>query len=117
LQGLHNLQLGDTRYEDKVLGWWLTAQGSPPTAPFPAGAHNSHLGDARYTDMGMYRGEVNVGQLLREAEGERHPEAVANIGFITHTGTVAAADEWDSPVKKKRVNPSLSSALPASPTS
>ncbi len=29
-------------------------------------AHNSHLGDARFTDMGRKRGEVNVGQLMRE---------------------------------------------------
>ena len=33
-------------------------------------AHNSHVGDARYTDMGRKRGEVNVGQLMRERYGE-----------------------------------------------
>lgn len=31
--------------------------------------HNSHLGDASATDMGQRRGEVNVGQLLRERYG------------------------------------------------
>ena len=72
-----------------------------------AGAHNSHLGDARATDMGMTRGEVNVGQLLREGCGNNHPDRVANLGFTTHTGTVAAADDWDDPVKKMPVNPSL----------
>lgn len=30
-------------------------------------AHNSHLGDARATDMGQRRGELNIGQLMREA--------------------------------------------------
>src|SRR5204862_8242996 len=29
------------------------------------------------------------------------------IGFGTHTGTVAAADDWDEPMRVKRVNPSL----------
>ncbi len=33
-------------------------------------AHNSHVGDARFTDMGRKRGEVNVGQLMRERYGE-----------------------------------------------
>ena len=76
-----------------------------------AGAHNSHLGDARATDMGIRRGEVNVGQLMRERVGGRHPDLVANLGFTTHTGTVAAADDWNEPVKNKRVNPSLPGVL------
>lgn len=29
-------------------------------------AHNSHLGDARATDMSWRRGELNIGQLVRE---------------------------------------------------
>src|SRR3712207_7050629 len=45
-------------------------------------AHNSHLGDARATDM-RERGELNVGQLVRERWGH----AAALIGFSTHTGT------------------------------
>ena len=32
---------------------------------------------------------------------------VYNIGFSTHTGTVAAASEWGQPVEIKPVNPSL----------
>ena len=70
-----------------------------------AGAHNSHRPDA--TDMGIRRGEVNVGQLMREHVGDRHPSLVANLGFTTHTGTVAAADDWNEPVRNKRVKPSL----------
>ena len=75
--------------------------------PVHAGAHNSHLGDARATDMGRARGEVNIGQLMRERFAADNPENVINIGFTTHTGTVAAADDWDQPVKHKRVNPSM----------
>lgn len=66
-------------------------------------AHNSHLGDAQYTDMGQRRGEINVGQLLKERLGE---DKVLNIGFSTHTGTVAAAHNWDQPVQLMRVKPS-----------
>jgi protein-L-isoaspartate(D-aspartate) O-methyltransferase len=64
-------------------------------------AHNSHLGDASATAMGD-RGELNVGQLARASFG---PGAYL-IGFGTHTGTVAAADDWGAPMKVKRVRPS-----------
>ena len=65
-------------------------------------AHNSHIGDARFTDMGISRGEINIGQLVRERFGERS----RLIGFGTHCGTVAAADDWDSPMHVKTINPS-----------
>ena len=65
-------------------------------------AHNSHLGDARATEMAR-RGELNVGQLVRQHHGDR----VFGIGFTTHTGTVTAADDWDAPARTKRVVPSL----------
>ena len=65
-------------------------------------AHNSHLGDARATEMGVV-GELNVGQLMRE----RHPEETYNIGFTTYEGTVAAANEWDEPARRRRVLPAL----------
>ncbi|GAB4820204.1 hypothetical protein N2152v2_007250 [Parachlorella kessleri] len=73
-------------------------------------AHNSHLGDARATDMGQRRGELNIGQLMRETYG---PDKVVSIGFTTHTGTVAAADEWDSPVQLKAVRPSMAGSYEA----
>jgi erythromycin esterase-like protein len=65
-------------------------------------AHNSHLGDARATHMGE-RGELNLGQLVREHFGR---EAIS-IGFTTHTGTVTAASDWDAPAERKNVRPSL----------
>jgi erythromycin esterase-like protein len=55
-------------------------------------AHNSHVGDARATDMTL-RGELNLGQLLRERFGS----AVYLLGFTTYQGTVIAADEWGGP--------------------
>jgi protein-L-isoaspartate(D-aspartate) O-methyltransferase len=62
--------------------------------------HNSHLGDARATEMGA-RGEHNVGQLCRA----RFENDVYSIGFGTDRGTVAAASEWDAPMKTMQVRP------------
>jgi protein-L-isoaspartate(D-aspartate) O-methyltransferase len=73
-----------------------------PQAKALVWAHNSHIGDARATEMGRVRGEHNIGQLVRERWGDQ----AALIGFGTHSGTVTAADDWDSPRKKKRVLPS-----------
>jgi erythromycin esterase-like protein len=63
-------------------------------------AHNSHLGDARATQMGQ-RGELNVGQLMRE----RFPGKTALVGYTTAHGTVTAASDWGEPVELKRVRP------------
>src|SRR5262249_46469456 len=49
-------------------------------------AHNSHLGDAQATEMGR-RGELNVGQLVRQ----RYDGDAMLVGFTTHHGTVTAA--------------------------
>jgi erythromycin esterase-like protein/predicted phosphoribosyltransferase len=62
--------------------------------------HNSHLGDARATEMGQ-RGELNVGQLVREKYGR---DAVL-VGFTTYHGTVTAASDWGGPAERKRVRP------------
>jgi len=64
-------------------------------------AHNSHVGNAAATDMGLVRGEINIGQLCRERFGQ----AAALIGFGTDRGTVAAASDWDGPMEIKQVRP------------
>jgi protein-L-isoaspartate(D-aspartate) O-methyltransferase len=79
----------------------LEARG--PSARAIVWAHNSHIGDARQTEMGASRGELNIGQLCRERFGE---DNVALIGMGTHTGTVAAASDWDGDFEVKRINPS-----------
>jgi erythromycin esterase-like protein/adenine/guanine phosphoribosyltransferase-like PRPP-binding protein len=73
-----------------------------PGARLVVWAHNSHLGDARATEMSE-RGELNVGQLVREEYGA---EAVL-VGFTTYTGTVTAASDWDGPAHRKHVRPAL----------
>lgn len=65
-------------------------------------AHNSHLGDARATEMSRM-GEWNVGQLVREREGE----AAFSVGFTTYTGTVTAAREWGGPAERRVMLPAL----------
>jgi erythromycin esterase-like protein/predicted phosphoribosyltransferase len=65
-------------------------------------AHNSHLGDARATEMAA-RGELNVGQLMRERFGAD----VVSMGFTTYGGTVTAASDWDEPAERKTVRPAL----------
>jgi erythromycin esterase-like protein len=65
-------------------------------------AHNSHLGDARATQMGE-RGELNVGQLVRE----RYGRGAVLVGFTTHHGTVTAASDWGAPAERKRVRKAL----------
>ncbi len=68
--------------------------------------HNSHIGDARATSMGT-RGELNVGQMIRETVGS---DAVL-IGFTTFEGTVAAASDWDAPVELKSVRPAIEGSV------
>ena len=71
-------------------------------------AHNSHIGDARATGMGD-RGELNIGQLMRE----KHGDDVVLVGFTTHHGTVSAASEWGSALERKRVRPALAGSFEA----
>jgi erythromycin esterase-like protein len=73
-----------------------------PQAKAVVWAHNSHIGDARATGMGRERGELNIGQLAKERFGD----GARLIGFGTDHGTVAAADDWDGPLRIKEVRPS-----------
>jgi erythromycin esterase-like protein len=74
----------------------LGRRGGP--AKIVVWAHNSHLGDARATQMGE-RGELNVGQLVREKYGSK----AVLVGFTTHHGTVTAASDWGAPADRKNV--------------
>jgi len=81
----------------------LERQSGKPTRAV-VWAHNSHLGDASATES-KRRGELNVGQLVRERWGKAN---TFNIGFTTYTGTVSAASEWDGPRETKKVRPGMS---------
>jgi len=71
-------------------------------------AHNSHLGDARATAMGQ-RGELNVGQLVRE----KYTRDAVLVGFTTHHGMVTAASDWGGVAERKRVRPALNGSWEA----
>jgi erythromycin esterase-like protein len=92
--------LRDTHMFD-TLNMILDAKG--PNTKAIVWAHNSHIGNAAFTDMGQHRDELNIGQLVKE----KYDAKARLIGFGTHTGTVAAADDWDEPMKVKQVRPSL----------
>jgi len=62
--------------------------------------HNSHLGNAAATQFGKH-GQINVGQLCREAYGGE----LYAIGQGTDHGTVAAASEWEGPMEIKQIRP------------
>jgi erythromycin esterase-like protein len=83
-------------------------EGRDGSAKVVVWAHNSHLGDARATEMGA-RGELNLGQLVRE----HHPNDCALIGFSTYSGTVTAASDWDGAAETKRVRPGLAGSYEA----
>jgi len=85
----------------------LSRPGRP--AKIVVWAHNSHLGDASHTEMGQARGELNLGQLVRE----RYPQDCWLVGFTTHDGAVTAAATWDAKAEHKRVNPSRGDSIEA----
>jgi erythromycin esterase-like protein len=88
---------------DEIAGHVAAIAGRP--GKLVMWAHNSHVGDARATSAAD-RGELNLGQLMRQ----RHGEAAFLIGFLSHSGTVFAAPEWDSPGRRY----DLRTALPGS---
>ncbi len=71
-----------------------------PSSKAVVWAHNSHLGDARATEMSA-RGELNLGQLCRQRFGD----AALLVGFGTDHGTVAAAHDWDGPMRIMNLRP------------
>jgi len=72
-----------------------------PQAKAIVWAHNSHIGDARHTDMAE-RGEINVGQLIRERHSD---EGVALVGFGSYQGSVIAGRQWKAPMERMQVPP------------
>jgi erythromycin esterase-like protein len=71
-------------------------------------SHNTHSGDARAT-FAANRGELNLGQLMRQ----RHGEGAFLVGFFSYTGTVFAAPEWDRPGRVYDMKPALAGSYSA----
>jgi erythromycin esterase-like protein len=106
--GTDSWNLRDTHMADTLdeLIQHLSRGGSP--AKVVVWAHNSHLGDARATDVAR-RGEINLGQLIRE----RHSGETFSLGFTSYDGTVTAADDWGDPPQHMRVRPALADSYEA----
>ena len=77
-------------------------EGQAGSSKVAVWAHHSLSGDARATEMGQ-RGELNIGQLVRE----QHGRDAKLVGFTTHHGTVTAASDWGAPTERKIVRPAL----------
>eukprot|EP01080_Neovahlkampfia_damariscottae_P005783 gene5783-9604_t len=71
-------------------------------------AHNSHLGDARFTSVSQ-RGQINVGQLLKEHFGS----SMYNIGCISYQGKVTAADNWGDDYEFMKLKEGISGSYEA----
>ncbi|HEY8592423.1 MAG TPA: erythromycin esterase family protein [Sphingomicrobium sp.] len=65
-------------------------------------SHNSHTGDARGTGASL-KGEFNIGQLMKQRHGDR----AMLVGFLTHSGTVAAAPAWDQDHREFTLKPAI----------
>ena len=98
----------DTHMADTVDALSAHLQGQGRAAKLVVWAHNSHLGDARAGEPGWRRGQLNLGQLLRE----RHPGQTFILGQSTFTGEVTAADGWEAP-PRRRVRPALPESVEA----
>ena len=59
--------------------------------------------------LAAMRGEYNIGELCRKAFGP----GVYAVGFGTHSGTVAAATDWDAAMEVMRVRPALDGSYEA----
>lgn len=71
-------------------------------------SHNTHSGDARAT-FAAERGELNLGQLMKQ----RHGENAYLVGFFTGRGTVYAAPEWDQPGRRYDLRGALPNSFSA----
>ncbi|HSI68984.1 MAG TPA: erythromycin esterase family protein [Gillisia sp.] len=78
-----------------------------PEAKVIVWEHNTHIGDARETDMAD-EGLVNVGQLVREQQGE---DKVYLAGFSSFTGSVIAGNYWGSPMKNMIMPQAIKSSV------
>lgn len=100
--------LRDRHMMETLQAWMRFLQGQWRAPQLVVWAHNSHLGDARATEMHDL-GELNVGQLVREAHGD----TACLVGFSTYTGTVTAARDWDAPAECRAVRPALAGSYEA----
>jgi hypothetical protein len=89
---------GDDDEYDALLSLVPTARGRGSSS----GRTTRTSATPRATEMGQRRGELNLGQLVRE----QHGGDAWLVGFSTHRGSVTAASDWGAPAERKQVLPS-----------
>jgi erythromycin esterase-like protein/predicted phosphoribosyltransferase len=100
--GVENWNLRDRHMAETLYDLVAHLERSHEPVKAVVWAHNSHLGDARATELGQ-AGELNLGQLVREGNGNR----ALLVGFTTYSGVVTAARDWGAPAEQRRVLPAL----------
>lgn len=98
--------LRDQHMMDLLVSLIAHLQSSCGSAKVVVWAHNSHVGDARATEM-AWRGELNIGQLAREAFADQ----CRLVGFTTYAGSVTAASGWCLPAERKQARPGLDGSI------
>lgn len=98
--------LRDQQMMDLLVSLIAHLQSALGSAKVVVWAHNSHVGDARATEM-AWRGELNIGQLAREAFGDQ----CRLVGFTTYAGSVTAASGWCLPAERKQALPGLDGSI------
>lgn len=96
----------DQQMMDLLVSLIAHLQSACGSAKVVVWAHNSHVGDARATEM-AWRGELNIGQLAREAFADQ----CRLVGFTTYTGSVTAASGWCLPAERKQARPGLDGSI------
>jgi erythromycin esterase-like protein len=67
-------------------------------------AHNTHVGDARANSAGKERGDLSLGQLVRERLGV---DKSFLLGLTTTSGRIIAANEWGGQSFIRKLSPPL----------
>lgn len=96
----------DRQMMDLLVSLIAHLQSACGSAKVVVWAHNSHVGDARATEM-AWRGELNIGQLAREAFAEQ----CRLVGFTTYAGSLTAASGWCHPAERKQARPGLDGSI------
>jgi erythromycin esterase-like protein len=71
-------------------------------------AHNTHIGDARATSSGQVRGDLSLGQLVRERIGT---DKTFLLGMTTSSGNIIASLSWESPSFIRQLSTPLESSF------
>jgi erythromycin esterase-like protein len=105
----HNSHIGNARYTHLERKAAARAEAAAAALPLSSVKKESQKQQSRYQrggGGGIQEEELNIGQLFKDEFGD---EAVI-VGQITNHGSVAASDDWGSPMKIKAVRRGLTNS-------